>query len=49
MSTDTAVISVALILIANMATLGCNLKLYTEILKDSAFNQRAKNKLPEES
>lgn len=37
-----------LILIANIAILGMTIKLYTEILKDSAFNARAKKKLPEE-
>lgn len=38
----------ALILIANICVLGLTVKLYTEILKDSAFNARAKKKLPEE-
>lgn len=38
-----------LILIANLGVLGLTLKLYTEILKDKAFDQRAKKRLPEES
>lgn len=38
-----------LILIANLCVLGLNIKLYTEILKDAAFNKRAQKKLPEEN
>lgn len=37
-----------LILIANLMTLGMMLKLYTELFKDKAFDQRAKRPLPEE-
>jgi len=32
-----------LILLANLAVLGLNLKLYTEMLKDAAMNRRAKS------
>ena len=32
-----------LFLLANLALLGLNLKLYTEILKDNAQNRRARN------
>jgi hypothetical protein len=37
-----------LILLANLGVLALNVKLYTEILKDGAFNRRAKGRLPEE-
>ena len=37
----TAAVICGVILLANLAVLGLSLKLYTEILKDSAMNRRS--------
>jgi len=45
MNTATSV----LILLANIAVLGLNLKLYTEILKDQSMNRRAAHNIKEKT